>query len=130
MDAKVRKGFSSPLSKRGKYLLALPLIGTGFAGGYRDSGLILSRMLPTLYKAASFYDVDIALVCWDPVSYSMVQRQRLTSSFLSHWAHFLTKEQIQKARNLAIAAKKGNLVLVYGSPDSKLSRRADERLYV
>ncbi|GAB5356659.1 hypothetical protein AAMO2058_000308600 [Amorphochlora amoebiformis] len=108
-----------PLNNRKRFLAALPLIGMGAAGGYSHTQTILNSLLPCLQTAADKYGFDIALVCWDPVAYSMCQRLRMEGA-LTRFENVISREHYKEAERLALALQKGDLALVCTSPGYNL----------
>jgi len=52
----------APSHGRRRHLLALPVVGTGHGGGWREAGHIIDELVQSLTDAALRLDVDIALV--------------------------------------------------------------------
>lgn len=102
-----------PKNRRERYLLALPLIATGFAGMRSKAGKILDALLPELERLVVETRADIVLVLWEQPIYSMVQayrKQRREDSFA-----ILSAEDRVKADELADFAHAGLLSLFIGA---------------
>lgn len=104
---------ASLMSACASYLLALPLIATGFAGMRNKAGLILDGLLPELERLVIATGVDIALVVWEQPIYSMVQAYRKRATVDSF--PVLSPDDRIKAEELAEFAERGVLSLFLGA---------------
>jgi hypothetical protein len=127
--------------------VAIPVIGTGFAGHRKSTGHVMQELLPLLHLAAFKYGFDVVLVCWDEPAYCAAQMTRLKLSgrpvdFVSGGAlsfldkalrrkqtqpltinvwPLLTDKQVAQAKELAALAVKGDLSIFFAVPtQSKL----------
>lgn len=99
-----------------RYLLALPLLGTGFAGARRYSGHLVREILPVLYGFANDFNVDIALASIEPSQFAVIQaeRRRFHKIQSQVWSK-LSPELKEKADYLAEFAHREQLTLFLGA---------------
>jgi len=104
---------------RAKPLVAVPLVGTGAGGAHNVAGNIVSSMLPTLYEAASKWDVDIALCVKEGPAYAAAVKARKAYAEkypeTRVWPRELSDGLKAKANKLAERARKKELVLFLGA---------------
>ena len=101
------------LAQRERPLLALPMVGTGQGGAWRQAGLIADALVPFLQRLAREHDVDLALVSWDATSFAAAQAAR-RRHLPDAWPSLDASVQ-HKARELARFAASGRLVLFLGA---------------
>lgn len=116
-----------PLARRERYLLAMPVIGTGggFAGDL--TGEIVESLLKLMSdRVSAESDLDLVLVCADEATYAHAQSIRLNlvegrddgaSANVSRFPCFrwLTVEMRDQAEQLAQLASHGQLALFMGA---------------
>jgi hypothetical protein len=95
-------------------LLALPVVGSGMAGGARQAGDIVRRLLPELYRFADAHPTDIALVMQDPAQYAAAQAVRSETMSDGAWST-LDDRLCAKADDLADRAFRQELMLFLGA---------------
>lgn len=98
-------------------LVALPIVGTGQGGGYREAGQIVCDLLPVLYEAAARYELDVALVTNEAAPFAAAQAQR-RRAVPDPWPT-LDPELRLESRRLADLASRGELVLFLGAGVSR-----------
>ena len=98
-----------------KYLLALPVIGTGAGGARHNVGKVLRSLLKSLIVVAREVDVDIALVTIEDDVYAAAQleRRRLEAAGLLRFQ--LSRHLTAHAERLAAMASSGHLVIFMGA---------------
>lgn len=99
---------------RSKRLFAVPVIGTGMAGGHHNRGQHLKSVLTTLAEEAASRDVDIALVTRDGASAAVAHALRRSSNPPPAWAE-LGGELYRHAERVAALARLGQLVVFSGA---------------
>jgi len=67
---------ANPKNGRKLPLLALPVTGAGFAGGARQAGAIVKKLLPEIYRFVEQNAVDVALVMKEAAQYAAAQAVR------------------------------------------------------
>ena len=102
-----------PKCGRVKPLLALPMVGTGGAGGVMLSGLIADMMVDLLPQLANEFAVDILLCLTSTNDYMLVQDRR-KKSIKTSWG-ILTEPNLTRARTLAAFAKKKQMCFFIGA---------------
>lgn len=102
---------------RVKPLVALPLVGTGQGGGWRNAGQIVCKLLPVLYEATRRHDMDVALVIIEASAFAAAQAQR-RRTVADPWPGLDEPLQREAAR-LADRASRGDLVLFLGAGVSR-----------
>ena len=113
----IRSSKQPPLNGRHKHLVAVPAIGTGFSGGFQSTGSFIQAIVATLRQGARHYNFDVALVCWDKLSYSQAQRDRLKATAGETWPD-LTPFMCSEARRIAFGLRTGSMSLVVSSVDA------------
>ncbi len=105
---KIRNGKS-------KYLIALPVIGTGAGGARHSVGEVLQALLKSLIVVAQEVDVDVALVTIEDDVYAAAQleRRKLESQGLLRFP--LSRHLTAHAERLAKLASSGHLVIFMGA---------------
>jgi len=103
----------TPRNSRFKPLVALPVVGTGGGGGWKDAGQIVCQLLPVLYAAARQHDMDVALVTIEAAAFAAAQAQR-HRTVEDAWPE-LNHALRQEAGKLAGRAARGDLVLFLGA---------------
>ena len=108
-----REGLANeaPLHGRERRLLAMPVVGTGYGGGHRDAGTLMTMLLPALEAevAEAGAPVDVAVVAFAEPQYDAAQAVRRDRP----WP--LSSELQEAARGLAQRADQGKLVLFLGA---------------
>jgi hypothetical protein len=97
----------SAIPKRGRPFFAVPVIGTGYGGKYREAYTVIEALLPALATLAD--ECDVALVTYSEAHYSAaleVQRKLLTHRNYSY---------AQQASEIANLAGEDKLVLFFGA---------------
>ena len=107
-----RAGQEPPKCGRVKPLLALPMVGTGQAGGVLLTGLIADMMVELLPRLADEFAVDILLCLSTKNDYMLVQERR--KSAMNSWSQ-LTESNKMRAETLAAFAKKRHLCFFVGA---------------
>jgi hypothetical protein len=102
-----------PAHGRSKFLLALPLVGTGGGGGGLVSGEVARLLLRMLRVETERYDVDAALVLVDGPAWAAAQHERLLDDDIAFTD--LAPALREKADDLALRARAGDLVLFLGA---------------
>ena len=104
-------------ARRRNPMIAFNVLGSGDGGKRSQRGQLLSTLIPAFLEITQD-EVDVVLVCHGRVMYSAAQSFRRKCLFggteNSVW-DILTDVQRTKARELAIAAQKGELVLFLGA---------------
>jgi len=98
-----------------KYLIALPVIGTGSGGARHSVGKVLRALLKSLIVVAREVDVDVALVTIEEDVYAAAQleRRRLEATGLLRFP--LSRHLTAHAERLAKMASSGHLVIFMGA---------------
>ena len=111
----------TPLARRHRLLLAVPVVGTGGGGFTNATGLILKRLLEVLEEEASpradRAPFDAVVVCADAATYCMAQtirRQQLQPTF----GALLPPPRRTEAAELAGLVAAGRLSLFMGAGSS------------
>jgi hypothetical protein len=119
-----------PLAYRKRYLLALPVLGTGFGNAGDITGEVLKMLLAECCEAVKVNDdLDVCIVCADQGSFThcMSVRRKMMKADGSLWPSFdvLSNERWKQAKDLAILAARGELSLFVGgeSTQTVVSRR-------
>ena len=99
-----------PVFGRSKYLLAMPLLGTGGGGGGPFSGEVIRLLLHSMREESAKADVDVAVVLNDGPAWAAAQNERSDAD----WAE-LPAAMRQAADDLAAKARNGDLVLFLGA---------------
>jgi len=117
---KLRALQKSPLARKLKYVLAIPVIGTGGGGGSDLTGDIISALLETftgLVRAVD--DLDIILVCADSPTFAQAQvlRRDMIEIERDMWPSFdmLSDERKRNSDDLSSLACKDELSLFLGA---------------
>jgi len=107
-----KKDGKPPMCGRVKPLLALPLIGTGGAGGVLLTGLIADMVVDLLPRLADQYGVDILLCIANQNDFMLVQQRR--KARVCAWSR-LTPQNKDDAKQLAAHAKKNQICFFVGA---------------
>ncbi|GMI40018.1 hypothetical protein TrCOL_g2028 [Triparma columacea] len=112
-----------PLAYRRRYLLALPVIGTGYGNAGDITGEVLKMLLTESCKAVKANDdLDVCIVCADFATFTHCQsmRRKMMKANGSLWPSFnvLNKERWKQAKELAVLAARGELSLFVGAGTS------------
>ncbi|MEZ4335363.1 MAG: SIR2 family protein [Sandaracinaceae bacterium] len=111
-----RRG-ATPRHGRQRFLLAMPIVGTGYGGGAERAGAIVEALLPAVWQEAEAHDVDVAIVAFEPAAHAAAQaaRRRLARRDARDLWPALSPELEATARGLAREAVAGRLVLFLGA---------------
>lgn len=101
------------LRNRGRRLVALPVVGTGYGGSRHEAGKVLTTMVPLLQQEATRLGLDIALVTRTGADFTAGQRARAMQGDASFQA--LPEALRYEANELAMLAAAGRLVLFLGA---------------
>lgn len=113
---KLKGDGARPRRGRPKHLLGLPVVGTGYGGGYRRAAEIVEVLLPELYRVAAEHDVDLALTAIDaPVHAAAQEARRRHWRSGDGWRALAGRMSVDEARSLARRAERGRLVLFLGA---------------
>lgn len=106
-----------PRAGRAKPLIALPLLGSGAAGGRSASGQLIREMLPILYGFSAANNIDIALCTVERTQWAVMQLERARFDKQTQgwvWSS-LPVNLRQEAARLAEYARNDQLVLFLGA---------------
>jgi hypothetical protein len=103
-----------PRLGRAMPLLALPLVGTGAAGGANRAGEIVRYLLPELYRFTADHPIDVALVMKDAAPYAAAQAARAELMGESAWPE-LDQRLRHKVDHLVYRVFRQELVLFLGA---------------
>eukprot|EP01132_Coremiostelium_polycephalum_P007432 gene7432-9134_t len=109
---------------RSKYLVSLPIVGTGGGGGSNIAGSILSLLIHELYVATRKWRFDIVLVTNEISMYTAAinKRQEMmlnNPTFSYTYDNILGTQYLQKAKVLAKLIDEGQLALFIGAGASR-----------
>ncbi|MCE9561396.1 MAG: SIR2 family protein [Planctomycetes bacterium] len=107
----------SPLFRRARSLLAVPIVGTGRGGAAERAGEVVQELLPRLRDFATRKfpggrEFDVVLVCFDAASHAAAQAERVRHA---DWPTDLTDALKAEAQRLADHALRGELALFLGA---------------
>lgn len=107
----------APLYRRGKPLIALPLLGSGGAGARGASGQLIREMLPVLYGWVNANNMDVALCSVEKTQWAVMQLERRRfDQETSGWVWCSLPPNLkEEAERLANHAKEDQLVLFLGA---------------
>lgn len=107
----------TPLHRRERPLVALPLVGTGYGGASQIKGTITRRLISMLLEQAGRRPFDIVLVTFNDAALAAAQQTRLEllDDNPTHvWAD-LDAHRLEHVEELAARARRGELVLFLGA---------------
>jgi len=104
----------NPKNGRKLPLLALPVTGAGFAGGARQAGAIVKRLLPEIYQFVERNPIDVALVMKESAQYAAAQAIRTELLGDKAWPNLDDRLRTEVDR-LADLAIRQELVLFLGA---------------
>ena len=111
-----------PMHRRARYLIAVPVLGTGGGGATDLTGHVLKSTLQVLHEYSTKLQknvyVDYVLVCADPATYVQAQKLRFRELKRSNSLfddHFLDQQLKQEAERLAKLATEKHLSLFLGA---------------
>ena len=109
-----------PLARRKKFLLAVPVLGTGYGGAGDQTGNILQMLLDTCTHAVKRHDdLDMGIVCADAPTFALAQklRRKMIREDKTLWPSFdvFSHGRQAQAEELAQLAAKGQLCLFIGA---------------
>ena len=104
----------TPRDRRACPLLAMPVVGTGHAGGAEQAGRIVRHLLPALYEFTRDRLIDVALVMKDPAQYAAAQAVRSEAPVEAAWPE-LDDPLLARVDDLADRAFRQELVLFLGA---------------
>jgi len=108
---------TKPLNGRQRYLIAVPVLGTGGSGGADITGQVVDHMLRELQTLALHHqDVDFVLVCADTATLTHTQHTRYKLWRRAPSFQLLIKgDRIEEAKWLEDLSSKGQLSLFLGA---------------
>ncbi|MCB9592039.1 MAG: SIR2 family protein [Sandaracinaceae bacterium] len=111
-----RRG-AKPRNRRQRFLLAMPVVGTGYGGGAERAAAIVEALMPELWREAEARGVDVALVTFDAATHAAAQatRHRLGQASGRDLWPALDRALEARAKAIAREAVAGRLVLFLGA---------------
>ena len=109
---------------RSKYLLAVPVVGTGEGGAAYSTGVVVRQLLDSLLEFCRKYvDFDLVLCTRDKATFNVAQNHRLSKLHEFWEGSFVSKDsefgeeyyKLQDIDRLADLAVQGKLVLFIGA---------------
>ena len=112
----------TPLHGRSRHMVALPVVGTGYAGSRSRSGGVLQRLLPRAYAAAATYGYDVVLVAYDRELYAAAMAVKgaflISPKMDMLRGPGIPRDLADKAAKLAQDVADDSVTLLYGESDA------------